>query len=70
MKTYGHLRDEHSQAMAQKVKTGVVRAVEPLASTIPERMAALESAHRLGLALLLYGGVQLLGMLTWWRGSS
>ena len=30
-------------------KTGVVRVVEPLASTIPERMAALESAHRLGL---------------------
>jgi DNA repair photolyase len=30
-------------------KTEVIRAVEPLASTIPERMAALQAAHRLGL---------------------
>ena len=30
-------------------KTAVIRAVEPLASTIPERMAALQSAHRLEL---------------------
>lgn len=30
-------------------KTAVIRAVEPRASTIPERMAALQKAHRLGL---------------------
>jgi hypothetical protein len=30
-------------------KTAVIRAVEPNASTIPERMAAMEQAHRLGL---------------------
>lgn len=30
-------------------KTEVIRAVEPIASSIPERMAALEHAHRLGL---------------------
>jgi DNA repair photolyase len=30
-------------------KTEVIRAVEPFASSIPERMAALQEAHRLGL---------------------
>jgi DNA repair photolyase len=30
-------------------KTAVIEAVEPFASTIPERMAALGNAHRLGL---------------------
>ena len=30
-------------------KTAVLRAVEPRASTIPERLAALQQAHRLGL---------------------
>ena len=30
-------------------KTEIIKSVEPSASTIPERMAALEHAHRLGL---------------------
>jgi len=34
---------------APRDKTEVVRAVEPFASSIPKRMAALQEAHRLGL---------------------